>query len=64
LLVGHNPDFENLLQVLLGAADLPDTLHNGIATATLIRLAMPNTWPRYATSEAALLSVYHGNTHC
>lgn len=56
LLVGHNPELEDLLKDLVGAASLPDT-DKLIATATLVRLQMPNDWTHLDERCARLISI-------
>ena len=58
LLVGHNPDLEDLLIYLVGAAHLPDT-DKLLPTAGLARLKMPDDWTRLDAGCAKLLSITH-----
>ena len=55
LLVGHNPDLEDLLIYLVGAAHLPDT-EKLLPTAALVRLKMPDDWSHLDAGIAELLS--------
>ena len=56
LLVGHNPELEDLLIHLVGAAKLPDT-DKLLPTATLVRLNMPDDWSHLEAGSAELLSI-------
>jgi phosphohistidine phosphatase len=56
LLVGHNPELEDLLIYLVGAAKLPDT-DKLLPTAALVRLAMPDDWSHLEAGSAELLSI-------
>jgi phosphohistidine phosphatase len=56
LLVGHNPELEDLLINLVGAANLPDT-DKLLPTATLARLLMPNDWTGLDAGCAKLQSI-------
>lgn len=56
LLVGHNPELEDLLSYLVGAANLPDE-EKLLPTATLARLSMPNDWSSLGAGCAVLLSI-------
>jgi phosphohistidine phosphatase len=56
LLVGHNPELEDLLIYLVGAAHLPDT-DKLLSTAALARLQMPNDWSHLEAGSAKLLSI-------
>ena len=56
LLVGHNPELEDLLINLAGAANLPDT-DKLLPTATLVRLIMPDDWSHLDAGCARLLSI-------
>ncbi len=55
LLVGHNPDLEDLLIYLVGEAHLPDT-DKLLPTAALVRLKMPDDWSHLDAGIAELLS--------
>ena len=56
LLVGHNPELEDLLIHLAGAANLPDT-DKLLPTAALARLIMPDDWTHLEAGCARLLSI-------
>ena len=56
LLVGHNPELEDLLIHLVGAANLPDT-DKLLPTAALARLIMPDDWSHLEAGCAKLLSI-------
>ena len=56
LLVGHNPELEDLLINLVGAANLPDT-DKLLPTAALARLIMPEDWTHLDPGCAKLLSI-------
>ena len=56
LLVGHNPELEDLLIHLVGAANLPDT-DKLLPTAALARLIMPDDWSHLDAGSAKLLSI-------
>jgi phosphohistidine phosphatase len=56
LLVGHNPELEDLLINLVGAANLPDT-DKLLPTATLARLIIPDDWSHLNAGCARLLSI-------
>ena len=61
LLVGHNPELEDLLTYMLKPADLPDT-DKMLPTAALARLAMPDDWSMLDKSSAELLSITYPKT--
>ena len=61
LLVGHNPDLEDLLIYLVGASHLPDT-DKLLPTAGLARLQMPADWSHLDAGCAKLLSITHPKT--
>lgn len=56
LLVGHNPDLEELLLDLVGEANVPDT-DKLLPTAALARMAMPDDWSILEAGCARLLSI-------
>jgi phosphohistidine phosphatase len=56
LLVGHNPELEDLLIHLAGADNLPDT-DKLLPTAALARLIMPDEWTHLDAGSAKLLSI-------
>ena len=56
LLVGHNPELEDLLIHLAGADNLPAT-DKLLPTAALARLIMPDDWSHLEAGCARLLSI-------
>jgi phosphohistidine phosphatase len=56
LLVGHNPELEDFLIEMAGAANLPDT-GKLMPTAALARLAMPDDWSDLPPGGAKLLAI-------
>ena len=56
LLVGHNPELEDLLIHLVGSANLPET-DKLLPTAALARLIMPDDWSHLDAGSAKLLSI-------
>jgi phosphohistidine phosphatase len=56
LLVGHNPELEDLLIYLAGAANLPDT-DKLLPTAALAKLIMPDDWSHLEAGCARFLSI-------
>jgi len=56
LLVGHNPELEDLLIYLVGAAHLPDS-DKLLPTAALVRLKMPNDWSYLEAGIAELMYI-------
>jgi phosphohistidine phosphatase len=56
LLVGHNPELEDLLIHLAGAANLPDT-DKLLPTSALARVIMPDDWSHLEAGCARLLSI-------
>ena len=56
LLVGHNPELEDLLISLVGTANLPDT-DKLLPTAALARLIMPDDCSHLEAGCARLLSI-------
>lgn len=56
LLVGHNPELEDLLCFLVKETDLPE-VDKLFPTATLARLALPDDWTQLTKGCAALLSI-------
>lgn len=61
LLVGHNPDFEDLLFDLVGALSLPDT-DKLLPTAALARLGMPDNWRHLTAGCAQLVSITYAKS--
>jgi len=56
LLVGHNPELEDLLINLVGAAHFPET-DKVLPTSALARLIMPDDWSHLDAGCAKLLSI-------
>ena len=56
LLVGHNPELEDLLINLVGADNLPD-IDKLMPTAALARLIMPDDWTHLEAGCAKFLSI-------
>ncbi|MBK8816916.1 MAG: histidine phosphatase family protein [Methylococcaceae bacterium] len=56
LVVGHNPELEDLLSFLVKPAELPDT-NKLLPTAALVRLALPDDWTQLSAHCSTLLSV-------
>lgn len=56
LLVGHNPELEDLLIHLVGLANLPEG-DKLLSTAALARLIMPDDWTQLGAESAQLLSI-------
>jgi phosphohistidine phosphatase len=56
LLVGHNPELEDLLTYLVNDADLPD-VKKLLPTAALARLILPDDWSQLNQGCAELLSI-------
>jgi len=61
LLVGHNPDFEELLTDLIGEDNLPDA-EKLLPTAALARLEMPDEWNELKTDCAKLIDILYPKT--
>jgi phosphohistidine phosphatase len=61
LLVGHNPELEDLLINLVGAANLPDT-DKLLPTSALVRLIMPDNWSHLDAGCARLLSITYAKS--
>jgi len=61
LLVGHNPDLEDLLIYLVGASRLPET-NKLLPTSALVRLKMPEDWSILEAGCAQLLSITYEKT--
>jgi len=55
LLVGHNPDLEDLLLDLAGSDDLPDR-DKLMPTATLVGLKMPDDWRQLSAHCGKIIS--------
>ena len=56
LLVGHNPELDDLLIHLVGVANLPEG-DKLLSTAALARLIMPDDWTQLSAESAQLLSI-------
>lgn len=56
LLVGHNPELEDLLIFLVGMANVPDR-DKILRTTALARLSMPDDWTQLSAESAQLLSI-------
>jgi len=56
LLVGHNPELEDLLINLVGADNLPD-IDKLLPTAALAKVIMPDDWSHLDAGCAKLLSI-------
>lgn len=56
LLVGHNPELEDLLIYLVGLANVPDR-DKLLPTAALARLVMPDDWTQLSAESAQLLTI-------
>jgi len=56
LLVGHNPELDDLLIHLVGAANLPEG-DKLLSTAAFARLVMPDDWTQLSAESAHLLSI-------
>ena len=61
LLVGHNPDLEDLLIYLVGASRLPET-NKLLPTSSLVRLKMPEDWATLEPGCAQLLSITYAKS--
>jgi len=58
LLVGHNPELEDLLIHLVGVELLPDS-DKLLPTTAFARLEMPDDWTQLTIGSAHLLSITH-----
>jgi phosphohistidine phosphatase len=56
LLVGHNPELEDLLIHLVSVEQLPDS-DKLLPTTAFARLAMPDDWTQLSAASAQLLSI-------
>lgn len=56
LIVGHNPDLEDLLTSLVDINELPE-VDKLLPTTTLARIIMPSDWTQLSTDCASLLSI-------
>lgn len=58
LLVGHNPELEELLIDLVGARLLP-SINKILPTAALVRLIMPDDWAQLQANCAELVNIIY-----
>lgn len=58
LLVGHNPDLEDLLSELVGEDNLPET-EKLMPTTALARLEMPDDWSQLNADCARLIDILY-----
>jgi phosphohistidine phosphatase len=58
LLVGHNPELEDLLIHLVGVSVLPNS-NKLLPTTAFARLEMPDDWTQLSAESAQLLSITH-----
>ena len=56
LLVGHNPEFEELLAYLVNPNELPD-VDKLLPTAALARMVLPDDWKHLEKGSAKLISI-------
>lgn len=56
LLVGHNPEFEDLLAYLINASDIPD-VEKLLPTSALARLTLPEDWSQLEKGCAESLCI-------
>ena len=56
LLVGHNPELEDLLIYLVGLANVPNK-NKLLPTTGLVRLALPDDWTQLEAGLAQLLAI-------
>lgn len=56
LLVGHNPELEDLLIYLVGLASVADK-NKLLSTATFARLELPDDWTQLNAESAQLVSI-------
>ena len=61
LLVGHNPELEELLIDLIGSANVPDT-EKLLPTAALARITIPDDWSNLDAGCAELLSITYAKS--
>ncbi|MEC4747160.1 histidine phosphatase family protein [Methylomicrobium sp. Wu6] len=61
MLVGHNPDFEELLTELVGEDNLPDA-EKLLPTAALARLEMPDDWSELEADCAKLIDILYAKS--
>jgi len=58
LLVGHNPELEDLLIHLVGVDNLPNS-NKLLPTTAFARIEMPDDWTQLSAGSAQLLSITH-----
>ena len=56
LLVGHNPELEDLLLDLVGDANVPK-IDKLLPTAAFVRLELPKDWKNLKSGDATLISI-------
>ncbi|MFZ2724729.1 MAG: histidine phosphatase family protein [Methylococcaceae bacterium] len=61
LLVGHNPELEDLLIDLVGAKNVP-TINKLLPTAALARLTMPSDWTQLQAQCAELVNIVYARS--
>ncbi|MDD5580350.1 MAG: histidine phosphatase family protein [Methylobacter sp.] len=61
LIVGHNPELEELLVYLAGESNVPD-VDKLLPTAALARLAMPDDWTSLDAGSAQLLAIIYAKS--
>lgn len=61
LLVGHNPELEELLIDLVGARQVP-TINKLLPTAALARLTMPSDWTQLQPQCAELVNIIYARS--
>jgi phosphohistidine phosphatase len=61
LLVGHNPELEDLLIHLVGGSNLPDS-DKLLPTAAFVRLLMPDDWTHLDAGCASLISITYAKS--
>lgn len=61
MLVGHNPDLEELLTELVGEDHLPDA-EKLLPTAALARLQMPDDWSQLEAGCAKLIDILYAKS--
>ncbi|UOA07033.1 histidine phosphatase family protein [Methylobacter sp. S3L5C] len=61
LLVGHNPELEDLLGYLVGTNHLPD-IDKLLPTAALARLLLPDDWSHLVAGSAKLLRITYAKS--
>ncbi|NOT11864.1 MAG: histidine phosphatase family protein [Methylococcaceae bacterium] len=58
LLVGHNPDLEDLLLDLVGVANVPNQ-DKLLPTAAIARLVLPHDWKSLGSGNVTVISIIH-----